>query len=141
LRNILIIFILLSAPIAWSQDLVIDQNEKSEKNVDFYNSKASKQSDPDSIYFYYNRAIIIAQNISYYKGELKACKGLIKLFQDDEEIYERLRYTLLLVRLYERNGTNANKAEGYQKLGKLYFNERLCSKASEIFRKAFNLDG
>lgn len=40
-----------------------------------------------------------------------------------------------------RKGTNANKAEGYQKLGKLYFNERLYSKASEIFSKAFNLDG
>lgn len=120
--------------------MVIDEREKTKKHVDEYNQIAGKHQNPDSTYFYYNRAIIIARNINYFEGELAACKGLLNSVQDDSEVYERLRYTLLLVRLYEKKGTASEKAGAYDKLGQLYFREQLYTKAIESFQKAFELE-
>lgn len=140
MRVVLAIVFLLGFHV-WGQDIVIKESEKDKKHVDTYNSKAEKLTNPDSVYVYFNRAILIARSIEYYEGELRACKGLIHLYEKDAEIYDRLRYTLLMVRLYEKNGSTSEKAEGYQALGKLYFNEQLYSKASETFRKGLGLEG
>lgn len=141
MRIVVAILFLFLGITAWSQDIVIDESEKSRANVDAYNRKAKNHQNADSIYFYYNRAIFIARNIEYYEGELTACKGLIQLYENDEEVYERLRYTLLLVRLYEKNGSTSEKANGYQQLGRLYFKESLYIKAAENFQKGFDLKG
>lgn len=138
--GIIILLFLLSFG-SWSQEIRIDESEKTRSHVDNYNEKASFHQNEDSVYFYYNRAILIARSIEYYDGELAACKGLINLYKNDTEVYERLRYTLLLVRLYEKGGSTSDKVSGYQQLGRLYFDEMLFSKAAENFQRGFDLKG
>ena len=112
----------------------IDISETTKEFVDKFNTEAERHTDKDSIYFYFNRAVVIAQEIDYIEGEERAYKGLIELYKDDEKIYEKLRYNLLLSRLYEKHGTNIQQADGFEALGKLYFNEGLFSKSWEIFK-------
>ena len=140
MKWLLVIVLTFLGTSLWCQDMVIDEREKTKKHVDQYNQIAGKHQNSDSSYFYYNRAIIIARNINYFEGELTSCKGLLKLVQNEKEVYERLRYTLLLVRLYEKKGTASEKAGAYDKLGQLYFNEQLYTKAVESFEKAFALE-
>ena len=78
----------------------IHKHEIKKPFVEKYLSKGANSTNEDSIYFYYNRAMLIAQEMNYPQGEIKACKGLVKLYENDEEIYEKLRYSLLLVGLY-----------------------------------------
>ncbi len=117
----------------------IDISETTKEFVDKFNTEAENHTVKDSIYFYFNRAIVIAQEIDYIEGEERGYKGLIELYKDDEKIYDRLRYNLLLSRLYEKHGTNQQKADGFEALGKLYFNEGLFSKSWEIFKRSASL--
>lgn len=119
----------------------IPSSEVNIKFVNKYNEKAEAHSNEDSIYFYFNRAILIAQKIDYYEGEIRGYKGLAEFYEKDDKIYEKLRYALLLVRLYEKHGTPSEKADGYEKLGKIYFDEHLFEKAKEIFKRSSGLSG
>jgi len=141
LRHLLTILTFFFGFIAFGQDVAVYEEEQNRHQVDIWNARAAQVKVKDSIYFYYNKAIIVARSIDYFNGELTACKGLIELYKNDKEVYERLRYTLLLVRLYEKKSTVSELVSGYQKLGKLYFDERLYAKASEIFVKGFETEG
>ncbi len=118
----------------------IHKHEIKKPFVEKYLSKGANSTNEDSIYFYYNRAMLIAQEMNYPQGEIKACKGLVKLYENDEEIYEKLRYSLLLVGLYTKHGTNEERVGAYGSLGKLYFNERLFSKSVEMYKRAAELE-
>lgn len=141
MRGLLIIFCVCFCSIVLGQDLTVREEEQSRHHVDHWNARAAQVKAADSIYFYYNKAILVARKIDYFKGELTACNGLIDLYKNDTEVYERLRYTLLLVRLYEKKGSVSELVSGYQKLGKLYFDGRLYAKAAETFVKGFETEG
>jgi len=139
LRSLLVIALFFVSGSSIAQEMRINMSEANLEFVDKYNDKAEAHSNPDSIYFYFNRAILIAQKIDYFEGQERAFIGLADLYKDDEKIYEKLRYTLLLVRLYEKKGVSIQKADGYEALGKLYFNEGLYVKSLEVFKKSANL--
>ncbi|MFT6503728.1 MAG: class 3 adenylate cyclase/tetratricopeptide (TPR) repeat protein [Crocinitomicaceae bacterium] len=139
MRILLFITVLFISGAGFAQEMRIDISETTKEFVDKFNTEAERHTDKDSIYFYFNRAVVIAQEIDYIEGEERAYKGLIELYKNDEKIYEKLRYNLLLSRLYEEHGTNIQKADGFEALGKLYFNEGLFSKSWEIFKRAANL--
>ncbi len=105
-----------------------------------YLHKGKMNSNEDSIYFFLNRAMLISQELEYHEGEIEACKGLIELYKNDEEIYEKLRYSLLLVSLQDRYGSASDRAQAYDNIGKIYFKERLYAKAAENFNKGAVLD-
>lgn len=109
--------------------------------VDSYNRKAAALQNSDSVFFYYYRAVEIARSILYYEGELKACRGLANYYKDDKIIDNRLEYTYRIVQIQEKRGNASEKAEAYQDLGKLYFDQRIYEKAIENFRKGFKLKG
>lgn len=139
MRRILFISILFLVHSVNAQEIKIGTSELKKSFVTRYNKQAASSTNKDSIYFYYNRALLIAQEIQFQEGAVTACKGLVKLYQNDDEIYDKLRYSLLLVGLYEKKGTKDELAGAYNNLGKLYFNEQLFSKASEIFARASEL--
>lgn len=141
MRVAIIILSVLCASSGWAQDDHMSQVEQAKQNVDTYNAMAASHSDKDSIYFYYFRAIQEARKVQYYDGELVACKGMVAYFNEDEAIYDRLEYTFRIVQIYEKNGTQSEKASGFQQLGRLYFNEKIYGKAIENFRKGFKLEG
>ena len=118
----------------------IPASEVNIKYVNKYNEVAESHANEDSSYFYFNRAILIAQKIEYYEGEVRAYQGLYKLYENSDEIYEKLRYALLLVRSYEKNGSATEKADGYERLGKIYFDEFLYEKSKEIFKKVSGIE-
>ncbi|MDX2360238.1 MAG: adenylate/guanylate cyclase domain-containing protein [Crocinitomicaceae bacterium] len=136
---LLIALVTFSLPL-WSQDVKIYNGEVYEEFVHKYILKAELSNNPDSAYFYYNRALLIANKLEYHKGEIRACSGLVKLYENDETIYERLRYSLMLVSLYEKYGTLDELGGAYHILGTLYFEERLYSKSSDIYSKAVKLN-
>ena len=140
MKYILVILLLCLSTSAWNQDIKIHKREIKESFVGDYIKKAERSSNADSIYFFYNRAMLISQELEYHKGEIEACKGLLKLYKKDDDIYEKLRYSLLLVGLYNRHGTHDERAGAYDNLGKMYFDEKLYAKAVEIFGRATELD-
>lgn len=102
MRFFYVIALLLLSSSVEAQEMRIEMSETNKSFVDKYNAKAEAQTNTDSVYFYYNRAILIAQKINYFEGEERSYLGLVDLYKNDEKIYEKLRYSLLLVRLYEK---------------------------------------
>ena len=130
------IFVFFLCSVGFAQDMVIYDSEADIEHVDLYNKKGHKQTNRDSIYFYHYRAILIAEKIQYHQGHIDACEALIEFYKNDEEIYKRLEYDLLLVQLYNKHGSSDDKVDAYFNLGKTYFNENLFEKAVETFIKA-----
>lgn len=133
--------LLLFSGIFYAQEVRIQQWELDRAHVDRYNSVAANHAKRDSVEFYYTKSQLIAEEIGYWEGEVTACKGLIAFHQADKEIYDKLRYSLLLVNIYEKHGSNDQKVQAYNQLGKLYFNERLYAKSVEQYKKAISLEG
>lgn len=137
MRNYLsILFFLFVSTVAWNQEFRIEQDEVKRSVVNSYIEKAEKSTNADSVYYYFNKAILIAKEVNYSRGEIRAVKGLVSFYENDEEIYEKLRYSLMLVGLYKKHGQKDELAESYFYLGKLYFEERLYSKSAENFELA-----
>lgn len=136
MRYGLMIVFLLTGLSGFSQEIRISRGEIRQSSVDEYLRRAEGSTDRDSIYYYFNRALLIAQEMDYAQGQIQACRGLYTLYEKDEEIYEKLRYSLLLVSLYSKYGTEDQQAESLNTLGKLYFNEHLYAKASETLLKS-----
>ncbi len=133
--------LLLLSGVFYAQEVRIQQWELDRAHVDRYNSVAANHAKRDSVEFYYTKSQLIAEEIGYWEGEVTACKGLIAFHQADKEIYDKLRYSLLLVNIYEKHGSNDQKVQAYNQLGKLYFNERLYAKSVEQYKKAISLEG
>lgn len=123
----------------FAQDVRIHKNDVNREQVDSYISNAQNHSNPDSIYYYYNRALLISEEINYKEGQVQSYEGLIKLHEGDDEMFERLRYSLLLSSFLESEGTDAELAVAYNRLGKLYYEEQLFNKAVGILEKAREL--
>lgn len=119
--------------------MTIYDDELDRNHVELYLKKARNQTSRDSIYFYFSRANLIAEKIQYNEGQIGACQGLIDFYKNDKEMYNRLEYALLLVRLREKSGTANEKADAYLHLGKLYFDEKLFKKAIETFQASSEL--
>lgn len=136
MRFAILFFAFFSCLSLRAQVIKIEKHEIRQSFVDKYIAKGSQRSDRDSVYYFLNRAMLIAQELNYEKGEIAACKGLIKLYANDKEIYEKLRYSLMLVALYNKYGSDEEQASAYAALGKLYFEERLYSKSSESYAKS-----
>ncbi len=115
------------------QDVVIQESEVNKEVVDLYNGIASNHSIEDSIYFYYNKSLLIAQRINYSLGQIEACKGLIELNKGEGSVYEKLRYSLMLVSLEEKYGDENSKALAHLNLANLYYKERLYTKAEQNY--------
>lgn len=141
MRIVLVIALLVLCGQVWSQDFRIDETEKSRESVDSYNEKAASHANNDSVFFYYFRAVTIARSILYYEGELAACRGLKEFHKDEKIIDNRLEYTYRIVQIQEKKGTNSDKADAYQDLGKLYFDQKIFDKAIENFKKGFEMQG
>lgn len=141
MRNIIVIAFLFGSLTAWSQEIRIDESEKNIASVDRYNKVAASHSDRDSMYAYYFRAVEIARSILYYEGELTACFGLAEYHKSDEFFDKRLEYTYRIVQIQEKRGSTSEKADAYQMLGLLYFDERIYKKAIENFSQGFAQEG
>lgn len=115
------------------QDVVIQESEVNKDFVDLYNASAKRHTNKDSIYFYYNKSLLIAQKINYGDGQIVACKGLIELNKDESSVYEKLRYSLMLVSLEEKYGNENNRALAYLNLADLYYSEHLYTKAEQNY--------
>lgn len=141
MRVLIIIAFLLGSFSAVSQQMRIDESEKTIANVDRYNKIAASHSSRDSSFAYYYRAVQIARSILYYEGELTACYGLAEFHKNDAVFDERLEYTYRIVQIQEKRGSAKEKAKAYQQLGYLYFDEKIYKKAIENFEQGFNLQG
>ena len=141
MKFLFILFIILISGNIFSQEIRISQNELNRISVDKFIVKASQEKNVDSINFFYNKALLISEEIDYWDGEVKACKGLFKIHEKDVDIYEKLRYALLLSNLYDKKGSLEQKVIGCNQLAKIYYNERLYSKAIEQYKKSVLLEG
>lgn len=125
----------------YAQEMRIEQWELDRTHVDRYNAKADNHPKRDTVEYYFTKSQLIAEEIGYWEGEVTACKGLIAFHQSDKEIYDKLRYSLLLVNLYEKHGTTDQKVQACNQLGKLYYTERLYVKSVEQYKKSIALEG
>ncbi|MCR9173125.1 MAG: hypothetical protein NXI10_11560 [bacterium] len=141
MRIVLVIALLFGTVTAWSQNVRINESEKTKATVDTYNEKAANHSNRDSSFFYYYRAVQIARSILYYEGELEACRGLVQYHKNDKVFDDRLEYAYRIVQIQEKRGSNKEKAAAYQQLGLLYFDEKIYEKAIENFEQGFLLNG
>lgn len=141
MRILFAIAVLFVASIGWSQEIRINESERTIGYVDKYNEKAATSSDRDSAFFYYYRAIEIARSILYYEGELVACQGLVVYHKNDEVFDNRLKYLYRIVQIQEKRGSVSEKASAYQQLGLMYFDEKIYAKAIENFDNGFELKG
>jgi len=141
MKAYLVLISLVLSGVFYAQEMRIQQGELDRAHVDRYNAVADGHKKRDSIAYYYTKSQLIAEEIGYWEGEVTACKGLIAFHQADKEIYDKLRYSLLLVNIYEKHGATDQKVQAYNQLGKLYFNERLFAKSVEQYKKAISLEG
>lgn len=125
--------------ISVGQNLVIKEHEVERRFADEYNERGLRSENKDSAYLYFNRAMLISQELNYPEGQIDACKGLLKLYERDPEIYEKLRYSLMLVNLYNKYGSPDERAGAYFSLGNIYADQQLFSKAAETFARAVEL--
>lgn len=132
--------LLLSTPL-FSQEIRIAENEVNKEYVLLCNERASTYKNKDSVSYYYNKALLIAEEIKYWEGQVVACKGLIALHKNDKEIYDKLRYAILLTNIYEKNGTKEQNIDVLNQLGEIYYDEHLYAKAVEQYKKAVVIDG
>lgn len=137
----LLLFIVLLSGQLFSQEIRIDENEVNKEHVLLFNERAAKQKNKDSIYYYYNKALLIAEEIHFWEGQAVACKGLFNYHKNDKDIYDKLRYALLLSNVYEKNGIIGQKVAAYNQLGEIYYNEHLYSKAVDQYKKSVALEG
>jgi len=136
MKGLLFLLSSLIAGFATSQEMRILESEVDRQHVDRYNERAAKINHKDSAVYYFTKSQLIADKISYWQGEIVACKGLINCYKNDRAIYDKLRYSLMLVNLYDQHGTTDQKVQGYNQLGKLYLTEHLYSKSVEQYKKA-----
>ena len=81
MKFLFILFIILISGNIFSQEIRISQNELNRISVDKFIVKASQEKNVDSINFFYNKALLISEEIDYWDGEVKACKGLFKIHE------------------------------------------------------------
>lgn len=136
----LLLFTLLLSTHLFSQEIRIGENEVNKESVLMCNERASNHKNKDSISYYYNKALLIAEEINYVGGQIIACNGLFSLHKNDKEIYDKLRYAILLTNIYEKNGTREQKVSALSQLGEIYYEEHLYAKAVEQYKKAIVID-
>ncbi|MDG1331104.1 MAG: adenylate/guanylate cyclase domain-containing protein [Crocinitomicaceae bacterium] len=120
----------------------IDRNVRetpSVEQVDFYIDLAEKEENKETADFYYRRALGIAERIAYDEGREKCYRALHQIHAEDEELLERLKYSIMLTNFLESKGTKDELAEAYLDLGNAYFKERFFEKAIDVYKKGVAL--
>ncbi|MFT5858011.1 MAG: class 3 adenylate cyclase [Flavobacteriaceae bacterium] len=135
-RKIAHLLILLCSTFSFGQDMIIEKQERNIEHVDRYIKFAESHTNKDSVFYYYERAQIIAQKIKYKEGNVIALNKLAAISEGHNLVFERLRYPLMLVEVLDRAGKNSERGQARYDLGVLYYDEGLYDKSVGVLDSA-----
>jgi adenylate cyclase len=134
------IVLFLFHAISFGQEMRIEEREKNTHTVDAYLLKAEKHKKSDSVYYYYNRAQVIAGKIGYEEGNRKALLRLVDHRKNHEVVFERLRHPLMLIEFLDKFGTKNERGQSRWDLGELYAREGLFEKAIGVLHETERIE-
>ncbi len=124
-----------------AQEMRINEREVTKESAQEFLEKGKSHSNTDSAEFYFNKSLLISQELGYWEGEMAASEALLNLHDKDKVLYDKIRYGLLYANVVEKHGSKSDKVQIYCRLGAYYYNDGLFSKATEQYKKAVAIDG